>query len=113
MPSTPWTQTLACPKGQQASRVLWLLSLLPYGKVISTKLVVMMMGLEAAPRQPTVRPPTQPQPGPVLVLWAGAPGRLTVPRGRCVLTSVAAKRKSLRPRGAQLRVGVLPGAARL
>lgn len=47
---------------------------------------------------------------PPLLLWAGAPGPRAVPRGRCVLRSAAAKGKSLRPRGAPLRVGCCPGS---
>lgn len=40
--------------------------------------------------------------------WGSQPA--PVPRGRCVLRSVAAKGESLRPRGAPLRVGCCPGS---
>lgn len=105
VPSTPWTQTLACPPGEQA----WVDGL----AVITAVLWQNDQGkADGGGRRDLRWPPSPASPG-FRGSLGGDFGLPTVPRGRCALMSPGANRKSPGPRGAQWRVGRCPGSQAL
>lgn len=93
--------------------MLWMLSLLPCGKVISSKLLVVMGPAGSGHQAATVRPPAQPETVWVLlVLQAGAPEPTHGPQG-ALRPHVCGSKAKVAPatRGAVAR-GVLPREAK-